>query len=266
MKTRIALIFLVTILFSCSSDIKEKREYYEDGNIHLKYFKIENSLLYKVEEYNNTGNLISVTFENKNSKLDSTGYYYEDNKLISTVNFVDGVQTGLAQWYYPNGNVEESVYLVKGIRYGEHKFFRIDGTLKQINYYKLFNGEPVFNGVKRYDEHGELMPDLSEFADLTLLKDTVKITDTLFYKLDIILSEDLLTRAILGDFNSNFEIDEQFGLKQVDINSLNYIFPTKVGKNTLRILFEFRKDIEEKDTIKTYIGKIYLEKDYVVLE
>lgn len=265
MKTIRYIIFFLTISLVtsfCQRQKSIKKEFYDNGNIKLEYLPQERGGLTKVLEYDVNGKVSSITYENKNGNLDSIGEYYNgDGILLSTVSFQNGKKTGITKWYYPDGKIEEEVYLIDGKRMGQHKYFSRDGGVKQLNLYKIINGESIFNGVIRYDEEGEIIRDSSEFEEIVLVRDTITLGEKIEFGFKIYNQKDVLTRAFIGIFDKDFNLIDSTSIQPLSITGSNLILPQKIGKDTLRIVFETKKQKGNK----ILMGKSFLEKTYCVI-
>jgi len=264
MKNRkfILRFFILLVIYSCQSNI-DKNEYFTNGKISKEFFQVRNGDLTKVINYSERGDTLSILFLNKEGNLDSVCHYFK-NGVLSTVSYINGDATGLARWYFPNRRIKEDVNLYKGHRKGMHKYFNMDGSLYQINFYRIIDDSSFFNGIIRVDDKGSIIPDSSEFAEIHAIKDTIKKGELFNYEFRMYLKPNLLARAFIGNFDENFNVLDSLSLEHLDIDIINQVKPTQIGENILRIIFETKENIRPKEDGGELLGKMYLEKKYFV--
>jgi len=137
----LALILLLTGLFSCGADNKK-----EAGS------QDENSSLLK--KYRDDGTLSSV------NPVDEEGFvngvktnYYEDGKTVhSKVTYDHGRKHGPALWYYKSGQIHEHTSFYFGRKQGLTKKYYPSGELMEELSYE--QGE-VLPGTKKFNRQGQ---------------------------------------------------------------------------------------------------------------
>ena len=137
----LALILLLTGLFSCGADNKK-----EAGS------QDENSSL--VKKYRDDGTLSSV------NPVDEEGYvngvktnYYEDGKTVhSKVTYDHGRKHGPALWYYKSGQTHEHTSFYFGRKQGLTKKYYPTGELMEELSYEQGEVQP---GAKKFNRQGQ---------------------------------------------------------------------------------------------------------------
>ena len=137
----LALVILLTGLYSCGADNKKEASGQE-----------ENSSL--VKKYRDDGTLSSV------NPVDEEGYvngvktnYYEDGKTVhSKVTYDHGRKHGPALWYYKSGQIHEHTSFYFGRKQGLTKKYYPSGELMEELSYE--QGE-VLPGTKKFNRQGQ---------------------------------------------------------------------------------------------------------------
>ncbi len=137
----LALILLLTGLFSCGADNKKEAGSQEENSSLLK-------------KYRDDGTLSSV------NPVDEEGFvnwvktnYYEDGKTVhSKVTYDHGRTHGPALWYYKSGQIHEHTSFYFGRKQGLTKKYYPTGELMEELSYE--QGE-VLPGTKKFNRQGQ---------------------------------------------------------------------------------------------------------------
>ncbi len=259
MKKNSLIIIFIVIVSSCQCN--KKKEYYSDGSIKIEKIYCKNNEHIKTIEHYRNGLVSSITFENVKGNLDGKCSYFDKNGNIeSSVVYKDGISDGIAKWFYPNGKIMEEVYIINKERVGPHIYYDLSGNIVRKNFYILINNKSFFNGYLVYNKFGNIIPDSSMYVFLKTDKDTVNINDTITYWFNQYLSKGIQVKAIIGNIDKNFNIVDSTTIKYVNPNLKNKFSPTKVGNDTIRIIYELKKETANNTIDKIYKGRILLEK------
>ncbi len=137
----LALVILLTGLYSCGADNKKEAGSQEDNSSLIK-------------KYRDDGTLSSA------NPVDEEGFvsgvktnYYEDGKTVhSKVTYVHGSKEGPALWYYKNGQVHEHTAFHKGKKQGLTKKYYPTGELMEELSYEQGEAQP---GAKKFKRQGQ---------------------------------------------------------------------------------------------------------------
>lgn len=166
MKNLLFVLGILTMFCGCSNDTKEKKTFYDDGQLktvyhtengekkgeEIGYYKNGNL---KYKQYWNKGLFVDSVFsysENNSGKLEGWGYvtpisrvtFFDDSpgNLITTSDYgKDIIGEGVTKVYHPNGNVRVfSEYSNDELNGVQIKYFE-NGDISSIRHYK--NGKEV---------------------------------------------------------------------------------------------------------------------------
>lgn len=137
----LALILLLTGLYSCGADNKKEASSQDENSSLLK-------------KYRDDGTLSSV------NPVDEEGFvngvktnYYEDGKTVhSKVTYDHGRKHGPALWYYKSGQIHEHTSFYFGRKQGLTKKYYPTGELMEELSYEQGEEQP---GAKKFNRQGQ---------------------------------------------------------------------------------------------------------------
>lgn len=139
----LALILLLTGIFSCGTDSKKETSTKDEATSMVK-------------KYRDDGTLSSA------NPVDEEGYvdgvktnYYEDGKTVhSKITYEHGRKQGPAIWYYKNGQIHEHTSFHFGRKQGLTKKYYPTGELMEELTYEQGEVQP---GAKKYNRQGQII-------------------------------------------------------------------------------------------------------------
>ncbi len=213
MKKLFLIIIAFTILISCN---KQKKEYYNNGNIKSKYFKKKGKLEGVYREYYNNGKLKTVHIYKNNQKVDSSIYYYttpsEKIKRIKYWNIKGDSNIVRAVDYFKNSLRQREGKYFKGNnnKFGKWKLYHEEGWLNQIVEHFIVSDKEYLNQSWKLNEKGDTIQ--GNYFKLQISKDTVSVNEPikfLFYLKKPMLSYDsdiavCIPKGKLSDLKEDF--------------------------------------------------------------
>jgi len=284
------VIFILIILNSC---ISRKQEIIRDENgVVISKCELKNGFRHGIcYHYYPNGSIEGISSWNKGVQDGETIEYYENGNVRSTTMIKGGKQDGICINYYENGNVHITSMWKEGKLNGERVEYYENGNIKERG--NGVNGQPI--EIEYYDEHGRLQKvydyivinhksklngivvydvdnannypynikhQESTAAQIFAVRDTIEYGSFMEYKVRYACSLDHWIYAYTGKIDQNFNVLDDSTIKEVDLENLNRFYPTNLGTDTLRVVFEFMK----YENGSSLLFECYLEKVFTVIE
>ena len=183
MKNLITLISLIFLFNNCDHPKYNNYTYFENGNIHSKCEMNGNLRNGKCVEYNKDGSIYAITNWKNDTLNGLASEYYKSGKLKASYTWLNGKLTGEFKMYYENGSLKESGFLEKGKKVGFVKYFKSGGQLSAIRNYLIKNDKSFLNEVIVFYPNGDTNYQKSNFFEIKIRKDTIKLGETFRAKL-----------------------------------------------------------------------------------
>ena len=258
---------ILTLLFSC---VSEKQEIVRDenGNIILKC-ELKNGIRHgKCYRYYSTGTVKEISSWVSGVRDGESTDYFEDGNIKTTSMWKEGKIDGECFEYYENGIEKVRSYFINDYRV-QDEFFDEDGRVQKEYHYLTVNHQLRINGVVIYDTNNvddypyNINFHETMYAEIFADRDTIDYGGFAEYEVKYMCyNDDINVRVFTGDIDHNFNVDNASFLKNVDMDNKNRFYPTKLGTDTLRVVFDF---IKKEDGI-SHTFSSYLEKVFTVIE
>ena len=201
--------------------LEEKKEYWENGNLKVKWYKDENGLKQGISElFKETGELF-IKSNYKDGQLHGNyTVYYENGNILREVEYKNDKKEGIEKVYYSNKTLSEIYNYKNGKLEGEFFEYHESGNLSKVGQYKDGKKEGEWKKyqntnlikISNYKEglyHGEV---ISYYLQKSGLEEALKISSKCTYILGKKHGTELVyyPNGILKR-RENFFLDKQYG-------------------------------------------------------
>ena len=234
-------MLLCSFLVSCNKVVKE---YYPDGKIKKSYETSGGVKHGYYREYfpNENVKLIQIY---KNGELQDSSVYYTKDNSIDFIDYHKNSQVNSRKYFYTNGQVKMEGPLDKSLEPKDiWKFYDQQGSLYEMQQYKLINGKRVLN--QNWFVNGlDTLKGKGSHYTLILEKDTINLEEPVKAKIDLIepVFKDknssikvILTKDYSIDFNEDFS-----NINEVVMDTTENLNLEEDYRKALGITSDFRK-------------------------
>jgi len=253
---KLAIIGIVFLLLSCSSNVKQEKEVYsEDGNLLKKYEytdpKDTNS--YVLTEYFKDGGIESIVPVYKGKTHGIVKVFYPNHKIWLIRRYEFGEYHGITYEFNKDlGYLQREILYLNSEQIIDAQYGRaIDSdTLFGVSYFYPIRSDndttfwPV--GSITWNKKGKKIKNMLTYYEIEA-KDTVKMGEP--YKIDLNLHmglyDDLSLELALGDFDNNFNFIDSSKVTKYTSDSLSLSFTVndyEKGSNLLLGKIQLLKD------------------------
>ncbi|WCO03489.1 toxin-antitoxin system YwqK family antitoxin [Psychroserpens ponticola] len=176
---RIKLNLIFSILFVCVffvSCLKNKKEYFDNGNLKAEYQKTKNGILEgKYIKYYENGNIKSIQLFRNNVEIDSTIVYdsLKSNTIKTAIyrnkNSIDSIYVK----NYDNSYITSEGHMFKTQKTGKWKLYK-NQKIDKIMQYKNIDGKQYLNQGWFFDKSGDT---IHEYGSNYKFKYSVKLKE-----------------------------------------------------------------------------------------
>jgi hypothetical protein len=220
-------ITILSILFSCNSDLKEEIIYYPNGKIHRKHFlNSKGEIEGKAIEYDRNG-FVSAIFQFKKGELVDSLMFFKENKIESII-YLKNNDTKLVKKFENDKLVSKGI-IKNNQKNGKWEFYKNGKISKIIEYIDLCGIEYLNQGWV-YDDNGKLNLNESNFVEISNLKKIYRIDEPIMIKMKYNSIWNVNSTSVV---QYHIKVDSNFcNLEKIKVDektSKNHFFDLKIG-------------------------------------
>ncbi len=274
-KSIINLIFLIIFFLIFISCENQKKTFYEDGNIKsLENYNSDNKKDGQSIEYYRNGVIKEKKIFRNGFLIDSVSRYHENGLLDMSIHLTQDSTVNLVSVFDSLIKLKSEGYVKNGEKIGFWKYYENNKLIGEDHFFNIENKTIKLNQQKVM--RNDIVDDERSFYYKIDTNDTINFDDQIIFKMsynfrpnDLVYGENKFIYLLISQ-----EINKYFSnIKEVKIDTFipiqkgiirGNLKANKIGTNYLRGIIEEHNLIEDGDSLRIEIIKMYFEKKIYV--